>query len=77
MTKSLWEEIISTIKPLKSKTKGNLVIPNKIPRKKENTIEITFISTEDVKHKPERHIIENDLSISDTSRIDKTIANII
>lgn len=74
MTKSLWEEIISTIKPLKSKTKGNLVIPNKIPRKKENTIEITFISTEDVKRKPERHIIENDLSISDTSRIDKTIA---
>lgn len=69
----IWEEIISSIKPLKSKTKGNLNIPTPKPIKKENDIEISFIQPEDIKPKPHRNIIEADLSISDTSRIDKTI----
>ena len=69
----LWDDIISSIKPLKSKSKGNLSIPKAKPIKKQNDIEISFITPADIKPVKTRYIMEKDLSISDTSRIDKTI----
>lgn len=74
MSKTLWEEIIETVKPLKRKIKGvcTSIKNHKIKTDEDSTLEVSFLSLEDIKAKPRRHIFEKEIAIADGSRVDKT-----
>ncbi len=75
MVKNLWKEIISDVVPLRKKGTrfGYEIKP--IPKKKNQNddIDVSFLSFDDIKVLKRRHIMESDLFIGDTSRIEKGI----
>ena len=76
MVKNLWKEIISGVVPLKRKERmfGREIKPISQKTNRNDDIDVSFISVEDIKVLKKRHLIESDLSIGDVSRIENGMA---
>lgn len=76
MDKSLWKEIIETVKPLKRRDGAKVDVVKIIPLKKsnDNDIEFSFLSLEDIKPlKKKKLLYEKELYLGDVSRIDNSV----
>ncbi len=74
MEKSLWKEIIETVRPLKKRDKCFGEIIKDISYKKNSNIDVSFFSVEDIKKNHKKNLIdEKDIFIGDLSRIDKSL----
>ena len=73
MDKNLWKEIIANVIPLKKRGMkfGHEIKPVSRKKNHNNDIDVSFISVEDIKFLKYRYIIESDLFLGDTSRVDK------
>ena len=76
MDKNLWKEIIDSVIPLKKRNKTFTPEFKPIKKKKNSDeISVSFFSIDDIKKIKHRNIIEPNLSVNNTARINKNIAH--
>ncbi len=78
MDKSLWKELIKSVKPLKKKVHISKTLPIKsIKEKKESDdmFEVSFLSADDIKKIKRDVSFSSELKIANGDRVDKTFLN--